>query len=171
MNRPYSVLFLCFVLPLFLQSCGSSYKQGTPAELGEAIYLTLKNNDAEGFAQLYPGPSDIDEILEKQQWEPEKREEMKERMEKNMQDADAKVKSAFLFLRKQMENDGVDIGQSLWKGVDVETRPAKAELELVHLRLFFEVDGKMYSFKVNDAGHLDRGWFINVDPIWVGEGK
>ena len=137
--------------------------------MGESLFLVLKNKDNEGYLTLFPTKNDISEMVEKEGIEAEKAADYTARLEKIMEERQVKISSSFQFLQKQIELAGVDLGQSIWEGADITTRPAKADLQLATIELFFRHGEKQYSLRINDAAKLDRGWFINVDPIWIGE--
>lgn len=170
MKSRYYPIWTCLLLGLFLLGgCKSSYKQSTPTELGESLFLTLKNKDHTGYQNLYPTKNDIPEMVEKEGIEAEKAADYTARLEKIMGERQGKIASSFQFLQKQIETAGVNLAESIWEGADVTTRPAKAELQLATVELFFRYGEKQYSIRINDAARLNRGWFINVDPIWIGE--
>lgn len=161
MRNVFSILIAAGFL-FCLAGCNGGLKNGTPEELGESIFLSLKNNDYEGFRSLFPVESDVDEILEKQGEDGGGM--SREKAMKRLQDSEGKIKENFEELRAEIADAGVEIGSAAWEGVDVKKREAEKNIEVVDLKVYFKGNDQSVELRIRAAGKLNRGWLMDRGP-------
>lgn len=157
-----SKLFLMLALAFSLAACNSGLKNSTPEELGESIFIAVKNNDAEGFRSLFPQLSDLDEIMSKQGEEAS--DDRRKLMEKMLNDQDVSAPKDLADLRTDIEASGIDLAEATWQGVDVKEREAERDIPVVDIRMHFQQDGRSGYLTARGVGKLDRGWLLEHAP-------
>lgn len=165
MKHIFSLLLAATML-FVVAGCNSSLRNSTPDELGESIFLALKNNDPEGFRSLFPGEGDIDEIVEKQgeNKTPEEQEKLRTRAQEQLKSTDARAREGFEGLRADIMEAGLSLDNSKWEGVDVKKEEAEKNIEVVSLKLFFKDGDQTGTLIVRGAGKLNRGWLMDRAP-------
>ena len=164
--KHFAFLILVASMLFVVAGCGSGLLNSTPEQLGESIYLSVKNDNFDGYRSLYPTAADVDEIVEKQVGEgsPEEKAEARERAEEQLSRTDARAQESFGELRSDMQEAGFDIEASAWEGVEVKKREAEKNIEVVDIKLFFKEGDRTGTILVRGAGKLSRGWLLDRSP-------
>lgn len=159
-------LLLIGILVFSLAGCGNGYKQATSDELGESMYISVKNGDKDGFLSLFVDEDDFDAMLEKQMEFEGVAEDEEEKFEaKFKQDFDRdllfmqqELDVGFENMRSKAVEIGVNWGDMEFKGGETFKNREKVGLELAQIKVYFTSNGRDYELDAGECGKLNGTW-------------
>ena len=168
----YDQMVTGFLLALGLILAGCTEKEArlpinTPEQLGRTVFESLQANDMETYLRLFPTQEELAEIAELQTATDSAKTVVLKRLQGNYPTLSAKFKPGFLFLRKQIEDAGLDWAALKIVKTNVGTTPKYNELDMASILVYLsENGGTPYLLEIKSAGKLERGWLMNRSPIW-----
>ena len=166
MNRFQSISICLFSLVLFLASCsGGGYKRSTPAELGDATWLALKNKDAEGYRSLFVVEDDLDAMIDiMEEHKPGSSERFEEEFVAEMPKYHEMINVNFEQMRSKVSEKGLAWEKLQFKGTHVEEQRKEEGFEVAKIKIVFSDGQEDYEFLAKDIANLDGKW-VHGEPI------
>ncbi len=157
-------LLLIGILLFTLIGCGNGYKQATSDELGEAMYISVKNGDKDGFLSLFIDEDDFDVMFEKQMevdgvTENEKfKAKFRQSFDRDLLMMQQELDVGFENMRSKAVEIGVNWDDMEFKGGETFKNREKIGLELAQIKVYFTSNGKDYELDAGECCNLNGTW-------------
>lgn len=168
-------IFLFPILLLFLlSSCGSSekYPRSTPEELGETLFMVVKNKDKEGLRTLLPTKEDMRTFFQQLPLSPDEKANFDENFEKEWQSIQANMENnIFGEFDPMMEEMGRKLDMPIAElekvEVNAENLNPPSGIQVADISVFFKAGEEEVELRSRGCIKFESGWTISPDGFRI----
>lgn len=140
----------------------------TVQELGEAFFLTVKNNDKTLIETSLPSKQDVIDIMGGFKGSEKQKKDILKRSEDNTKQIRRNSISSIKEIINKGKKNGIDWSQCSYSNSILKVKKEN-NIEFASLLIHFQYNNQTYSLKIPECIKSERGWLIFDKPKWIGK--